>query len=87
MSSDETRFLPYETAVSLVGAIQEEEHIHDANRRILTVYDRQNREICWFDYADTIAIAAPGTAKPKKELILEQVQDYILHHIPEWALD
>lgn len=87
MSENETKFLPYETAALIVGAIQEEEHIHEQDRRIFTVYDRANREICWFDAEDTISIVAPGETNPKKEKILEKVQEYILHHIPDWATD
>ena len=30
------------------------------NRRIFTVYDVHDKQICWFDADDTIAIVAPG---------------------------
>lgn len=85
MTDNETKYLPYETAVNLVGAIQEEEHVQEANRRIFTVYDRNDREICWFDAAETIAVATPGEINPKKEKTQEKVQEYILHHIPDWG--
>jgi len=84
MSSDEEiRFLPYEEAVRIVAAIQEEEDIHEANRRILTVYNHDDKEICWFDFDEVMRDAAPGSKAQEKEM----VQDYILRHIPEWARD
>lgn len=87
MSENDIKYLPYETAARIVGAVQEEEHIQEQDRRIFTVYDRANHEICWFDAEDTINIVAPGETDPKKEKIRAKVQEYILHHIPEWTLD
>lgn len=75
-------FLPYEEAVKIVAAIQEEEDINRANRRILTVYNHDDKEICWFDYEELIDAVCPDQ-KPDKE----KVQDYILNHIPDWALE
>lgn len=83
MNENEIKFLPYEQAVQIVAAIQEEEDIHRANRRILTVYNHDDKELCWFDYQELINDVCPGMKKPDKE----KVQDYILHHIPDWALD
>ena len=83
MSEDEIKFLPYEQAASIVAAIQEEEDIHRQDRRILTVYNHDNKEICWFDYAELVEIVCGGEKKPDKE----KVQNYVLHHIPDWALD
>ena len=60
MSEQDITYLPFEEAVKIVGAIQEEEHPVDLNRRIFTVYDVNDRQICWFDAEDTIAIVAPG---------------------------
>jgi len=82
MSENGMKFIPYEEAVKIVAAIQEEEDIHQANRRILTVYNHDNKEICWFDYDDLVETICPGQ-KPNKE----KVQDYILNHIPDWALE
>ena len=50
MSDQKIEFLPYEEAVKIVAAIQEEEDIHQDNRRILTVYNHEDKEICWFDF-------------------------------------
>ena len=55
--SEECKFVPYEMAQRIVGNIVEEEHLKEANRRIFTVYDKQGRELCWFDWAQTIAEA------------------------------
>ena len=55
MSEEEQiRFLPYEEAVRLVAAIQEEEDIDDPDHRILTVYSRQEKELCWFDFEEVM---------------------------------
>ena len=87
MSEEKIEFLPYEMAVKFVGAIQEEEHPHKNNHRIFTVYDANDRELCWFDAEETIAIVAAGNVSVKKDQIQEQVQTYILHRIPQWVLD
>jgi len=85
MSEQDTRYLSYEEAVKIVGAIQEEEHPVDFNRRIFTVYDQHDKEICWFDAEDTIAIVAPDRINSKKEEIQPLVEAYILNHIPDWS--
>ncbi|MEW6220794.1 MAG: hypothetical protein AB1634_14855 [Thermodesulfobacteriota bacterium] len=77
--SEETRFIPYELAARIVGNIVEEEHVHEDNRRIFTVYDKNGRELCWFDWASTIAEAKPATVEGAKDLIMRS--------IPEWAVD
>lgn len=83
MSDDKINFLSYEQAVGVVGAIQEEEDIEQANRRILTVYSNDDKELCWFDFEETLA--AVGEV-PKGEM-KEAVQNYILNHIPDWVLE
>ena len=87
MTDEQITYLPYDLAVKTVGAIQEEEHPHELNRRIFTVYDTKNRELCWFDAEETIAIVAPGRANSKKEEIQPLVENYILNHIPDWDTD
>ena len=81
MSDQEIKFLKYEDAVHLVGAIQEEEDIDRENHRILNVYSTDDRELCWFDFQDVMAEVA---AEPKADL-KAAVQNYILNHIPEWV--
>jgi len=85
MSDQEIKYLSYEEAIKIVGAIQEEEHPVDVNRRIFTVYDQRDKQICWFDAEDTIAIIAPGKANPKKGEVQPLVETYILNHIPDWS--
>ncbi len=83
MSDQPIEFLSYDDAVKLVAAIQEEEDIHQKDRRILTVYDKADKEICWFDYEETMAAVGEAPAGERKEA----VQNYILNHIPKWALE
>ena len=87
MAEENIDFLPFEQAIAIVGAIQEEEHTREDNRRIFTVYDKNNRELCWFDAEDTLAIVAPGNTTPKKEKIQPKIEEYILNHIPSWVVD
>ncbi|PID71776.1 MAG: hypothetical protein CSB34_05745 [Desulfobulbus propionicus] len=82
--SEEIRFLPYEEAVALVAAIQEEEDIRQENHRILTVYNHDNKELCWFDYEEVLHDT--GITK-KDDQSREKVTEYILHRIPDWARD
>ena len=84
MSEEEIRFLPYEEAQRLVAAIQEEEDLDDPAHRILTVYNHQDKEICWFDFEDTMRDA--GVQK-HDEASRAQVTEYIMRHIPDWARD
>ncbi len=81
--SEEMKFLPRQEATQLVGAIQEEEDIHNPDRRILTVYNKEDREVCWFDFEELEKAVGDVPKDQKKEM----VQDYILKHIPEWARD
>ena len=83
MSDDKVEYLSYEEALKIVAAIQEEEDIHNNNRRILTVYNQDNKEVCWFDYEETMAAVGDVPAGERKV----SVQNYILKHIPSWALD
>lgn len=83
MAEDELKFLSYDQAVALVGAIQEEEDIDRPNKRILTVYSNTDRELCWFDFDDIMEAVGDVPKGDKKEA----VQDYILNHIPDWALE
>ncbi len=78
---EDIRFIPYEEAVELVGAIQEEEDIEQNDRRILTVYNKDDKEICWFDFEEVMKDVGEVEAGEKKEA----VQQYILARIPEWA--
>ena len=84
MSRDEEiRFLPYEQAAKIVAAIQEEEDIERPDHRILTVYNQDDKEICWFDFDEVMEAVAPVEKSREKEV----VSDYILRHLPDWVLD
>ena len=84
MSDDQIRFLPYDEAVRLVAAIQEEEDLDDPNRRILTVYSKQDKELCWFDFEEVMRDA--GVQK-NDQAAKEKVTEYIMHHLPDWVLE
>ena len=62
---------------------QEEEDIHQDNRRILTVYNHEDKEICWFDFIEVMEAVGEVEAGQRKE----SVQNYILNRIPIWARD
>ena len=83
MSEQDMEFLSFEEAANLVAAIQEEEDIHENNKRILTVYNYEDRELCWFDFAEVMQDVGEVEAGERKEA----VQNYILNRIPRWALD
>ena len=68
----------------IVAAIQEEEDVHRPDHRILTVYNHENKEICWFDYEEVMRDA--GVDKKDVEA-KEKVTEYILQRIPDWALE
>ncbi|MCB2174150.1 hypothetical protein KQH41_02670 [bacterium] len=83
MSEEAMEFLSYDEALKIVAAIQEEEDVDNENRRVLTVYNYDDREICWFDFDEVMAAVGEVPAGERKQ----SVQDYILKHIPTWALE
>ncbi|MCG2743086.1 MAG: hypothetical protein L6271_04040 [Desulfobacteraceae bacterium] len=83
MAESEMKFLPFQEAANLVAAIQEEENVRAQDRRILTVYDHDERELCWFDFEEVLQEIGPGDKQEQQAA----VQNYILHHIPDWVLD
>jgi hypothetical protein len=89
MSAEDMQCIPYELAKKLVGAVMEEEHIHQANRRVLTVYDTSDQEICWFEAEDIFAeMAASEGGIPKREDEMKaKAVELILHQIPVWAVE
>ena len=83
MSEEEICFLSFEEASRIVAAIQEEEDIKDPDHRIFTVYSKEDRELCWFDYDEILSEVNPGKGDDAREM----VTNYILHRIPDWVLD
>lgn len=81
MNQEEIQFLSLAEAVGLVGAIQEEEDITRENKRILTVYSKDDVELCWFDFEEVMA----DLGDLPKEDVKEAVQNYILARIPSWV--
>lgn len=89
MADEAIRFLPYDEAAALVAAIQEEEDIDDPERRVLMVYNHEDKAICWFDFDEVMRDAGLGDAGRAKgarsDAARQAVTDYVLHHIPDWA--
>lgn len=81
MSDEKIEFLSVKEAAQLVGAIQEEEDIEEENKRILTVYSKDNKELCWFDFEEVMSDVGKVEAGERKEA----VQNYILERIPTWV--
>ncbi|TBV82278.1 MAG: hypothetical protein EYX74_03145 [Desulfobulbaceae bacterium] len=86
--NEENQVMPYQEALKIVGAVMEEEHIKEPGRRILTVYDGQNRELCWFDAEEIMnELSQQEGGLPKKaEEIKVKAVDLVLHQIPVWAV-
>lgn len=83
MTDEQLKFLSVEQAINIVAAIQEEEDIDEPERRVLTVYNHDDQPICWFDFDETMQ----AVGQVEKSQLKETVQNYILHHIPEWVLE
>lgn len=88
--SQEITFIPYEEAKRMVGNVIEEEHLHEENRRILTAYDLEGKELCWFDAEEVLREVRGGekkkpTNQESDELKMAAVE-YVLHRIPDWVL-
>lgn len=83
MSEEKVKFLSPQEAMRIVAAIQEEEDIHNTDKRILTVYNHEDRELCWFDFDELLEAVGP-VAKGEQKAAVEK---YVLSHIPDWALD
>jgi hypothetical protein len=84
--SEEADFVPYEVAMKIVGNIVEEEHLQELNRRILTVYDKEGTELCWYDAEEIMSEAVIENPKDKDAVKLACVE-VIMHQIPKWALE
>jgi len=82
--SEEVKFVPYEVAMQIVGNVIEEEHLHEDNRRILTVYDKAGRELCWYDAEEILAEVGPQADEEGKKTA---AVDLVMHKIPVWAVE
>jgi hypothetical protein len=81
MGAEEIKYISYQEAVKLVGAIQEEEDVDNPERRILMIYSVDDKELCWFDFEEVMAAVGKVEAGEKKLA----VQNYILNRIPDWV--
>lgn len=81
--SEEIKYLPSNEAAKLVGAIQEEEDIERTNKRILTVYSVDDRELCWFDFEEVMEEIGKVEAGERKDA----VHNYVISRIPDWVLE
>lgn len=84
--SEEVKFIPYEAALEIVGNVIEEEHIHDMDRRILTVYDKTGKELCWYD-AEEIMEESKPEGKSTSDQLKKAAVEHIMHLIPEWSVE
>ncbi len=82
--SEEEKFVPVEVARKLISEIVDEEHLHEANRRVLTVYGPKGQELCWFDTAEVMKEI--GAERENDETKAAAV-DYVFHHLPIWAVE
>ena len=85
--AEEVKFIPYETALKIVGNVIEEEHIHEKNRRILTVYDKQGNELCWYDAEEILAEAQQRGNIKDADAVKQEAVEIILRQIPDWAAE
>ncbi|MEA1934082.1 MAG: hypothetical protein U9N60_06615 [Thermodesulfobacteriota bacterium] len=94
MTEEGVKFIPYEEAKKIIGRVMEEEHIHEPNRRILTVYDKKNdKELCWFDAEEILAEVKAGKKNSGKKKCTEDEEiktaavELVMHRIPDWVLE
>ncbi|MBC8318393.1 MAG: hypothetical protein H8E41_10850 [Desulfobulbaceae bacterium] len=85
--TDEVKCIPYQKALKIVGNVIEEEHLHEKNRRILTVYDKQGNEICWYDAEEILAEVRQEGKMRESEDVKQAAVEVILRQIPEWAAE
>lgn len=86
--SDESEFIPYEVAAKIIANIVEEENIHQNDKRVLTVYDHDGEQLCWYD-ADEVedeVIDMVQNKKDRDEIKCACVES-IMHQIPKWVLE
>jgi len=75
---EEPRYLSYEEAKKLVAQVVEMEHPREDGRRIFNVYNHKGEAICWFD-ADEVEDEIEARE-------FRDVEEHILHFIPDWAV-
>ncbi len=86
--SEESEFVPYEVAAKIIANIVEEENVHEANKRVLTVYDHDEVELCWYD-ADEVEAEVMDLIEDKKDRDAIKIAcvESIMHQIPKWVVE
>ncbi len=92
MSEDQVNFISYEEAAKIVANVVEEEHIREKDRRILTVYAKDGRELCWFDAEEVISEVGGKQREVKpfeqeRDDVKKAAVEYVMHRIPDWCLE
>jgi len=82
--AEEEKFVPVEVARQLISEIVDEGHLHESDRRILTVYGPGGKELCWFDTADVMKEIGVSKANEKTK---EAAVEYVFNHLPVWAVE
>ncbi len=92
--TEEEKYLSYQEASEIVGRVMEEEHIREPNRRILTVYDKENdKELCWFDADEILAEIKSGKKDCGKKKCIEDdatkvaAVELVMRRIPAWVVE
>ena len=88
--TENIEFLTYEEAKKIIGNVIEEEHLHEKNKRILTVYDLAGKELCWFDAEEVLQEVGIRAGKKKlndQDLENEKIAavEYVMRRIPAWV--
>ena len=91
MSEESGDFLAYDEAKKIIANVIEEEHLHEVNRRVLTVYDKAGKELCWFDADDVMEKVGGSKDQAKTDVAIEEAKiaavEYVMHHLPVWVYD
>ena len=82
--SEEEKFVPVAIARQLISEIVDEEHLHEPDRRVLTVYGPGGKELCWFDTDDVMQEIGADKANEKSK---EAAVEYVFNHLPVWAVE
>ncbi|MFP3984281.1 MAG: hypothetical protein ACLFV2_11410 [Desulfurivibrionaceae bacterium] len=86
MAEEQIQFISYEKAMEIVGNIVEEEHLHEPDRRILTVYDKKGRELCWYDAEEVLSEVKEENPGLKDDDLKKEAVEVVMKQIPDWAV-
>lgn len=86
MTEEQIQFISYEKAMEIVGNVVEEEHLHETERRILTVYDKKGRELCWYDAEEVLSEVKEKRPDLKGDDLKKEAVEAVMRQIPDWAV-